>query len=80
MSVVVTTAGYLLGRGCPWQCLGACMVDQVRFTAPWGHVVTAPRTSWRLMRGATAETRAPVSVRDPRWFTNRTRTDTGGTA
>ncbi|MFI9754284.1 hypothetical protein [Streptomyces collinus] len=39
------------------------------------HVVTAPRTSWRIMRAPSTETRAPVPVRDPDWVANRTRGD-----
>jgi hypothetical protein len=63
--------------------------DQVRFTGPWvrggfgrqavvvlGHTVTAPRTSWRIMRAPADETQAPVPapVRDPDWVANRTQT------
>jgi hypothetical protein len=56
-------AGYLLGRLRPWQRLGDWAPDQVRFTEAWVrscivrqavvvlvHAVTAPRTSWRMMR------------------------------
>ncbi|QGZ47076.1 hypothetical protein GPZ77_00315 [Streptomyces sp. QHH-9511] len=52
--------------------------DQVRFTGPWvrggvgrhalvvlAHVITAPRTSWRIMHAPATETRAPAAVRDP---------------
>ncbi|WP_236243583.1 hypothetical protein [Streptomyces sp. CC228A] len=87
------TAGYLLGRLRPWQRLGDWAADQVRFTGAWVrggagrqgvvvlvHAVTAPRTSWRIMRAPATETRAPVPVRDPDWVANRTRTDQGGTA
>ncbi|MEU2358663.1 hypothetical protein ABZ599_37845 [Streptomyces misionensis] len=44
------------------------------------HVVTAPRTSWRVMRAPATEARVPTPVRDPGWVANRTRTDKGGTA
>ncbi|MGY3206288.1 hypothetical protein [Streptomyces sp. TE5632] len=37
------------------------------------HVVTAPRTSWRVMRAPATETRVPASVRDPDWVANRSR-------
>ncbi|MEU3743233.1 hypothetical protein AB0E78_40020 [Streptomyces sp. NPDC032198] len=56
-------AGYLLGRLRPWRRLGDWAADQVRFTGAWVrggaarqavvvlvHAVTAPRTSWRIMR------------------------------
>ncbi|MFC9625012.1 hypothetical protein ACFTXM_35310 [Streptomyces sp. NPDC056930] len=35
-------------------------------------VVTAPRTSWRIMRAPATERRAPAPVRDPDWVANRT--------
>ncbi|WP_282698309.1 hypothetical protein [Streptomyces sp. CC208A] len=86
------TAGYLLGRLHPWQRLGDWAADQVRFTGTWvrggaarqavvvlAHAVTAPRTSWRIMRTPATETRTPTPVRDPDWVANRTRTDRGGT-
>ncbi|AYG78306.1 hypothetical protein DWB77_00413 [Streptomyces hundungensis] len=44
------------------------------------HAVTAPRTSWRIMRAPATETRAPTPVRDPDWVANRTHHDKGGTA
>ncbi len=66
--------------------------DQVRFTGAWVrggagrqavvvlvHAVTAPRTSWRIIRAPAAETQAPAPVRDPDWVANRTRADKGGT-
>ncbi|MET9535638.1 hypothetical protein ABZY02_34655 [Streptomyces sp. NPDC006649] len=43
------------------------------------HVVTAPRTSWRIMRAPAADTTVPVPVRDPDWVANRTHHDKGGT-
>lgn len=56
-------AGYLLGRLRPWQRLGGWAADQIRFTGPrtrggagrravvvLAHAVTAPRTSWRVLR------------------------------
>ncbi|OEJ93123.1 hypothetical protein [Streptomyces thermolilacinus] len=62
------------------------MADQVRFIGAWArggasrqtvvvpaHAVTAPRTSWRIMRAPATETQAPVPVRDPDWAANRTR-------
>ncbi|MET9593175.1 hypothetical protein ABZY45_19885 [Streptomyces sp. NPDC006516] len=86
-------AGYLLGRLRPWQRLGDWAADQVRFTGAWAwggaarqavvvlvHAVTAPRTSWRIMRAPAAETRAPTPVRDPDWVANRTHHDKAGTA
>ncbi|MEW2623686.1 hypothetical protein [Streptomyces sp. NPDC048106] len=85
-------AGYLLGRLRPWQRLGDWAADQVRFTGAWvrsgagrqavvvlAHAVTAPRTSWRIMRAPANETLAPMPVRDPDWVANRTRTDKEGT-
>ncbi|MFF7705613.1 hypothetical protein [Streptomyces lydicus] len=44
------------------------------------HTVTAPRTSWRIMRAPATETQAPVPVRDPDWAANRVQADKGGTA
>lgn len=55
------TASYLTGRLQPWRRLGDWAVDQIRHTGPWGrggrqaavvlaHVLTAPRTSRRIMR------------------------------
>ncbi|MEU7038855.1 hypothetical protein ABZ958_35070 [Streptomyces sp. NPDC046237] len=86
-------AGYLLGRLRPWQRLGDWAADQVRFTGAWVrggaarqavvvlvHAVTAPRTSWRIMRAPATETRAPTPVRDPDWVANRTHHDKGATA
>ncbi|MBT2439825.1 hypothetical protein J7E93_06750 [Streptomyces sp. ISL-36] len=86
-------AGYLLGRLRPWQRLSDWAADQVRFTGAWVrggfgrqavvvlvHAVTAPRTSWRIMRTPTTETRAPTPVRDPDWVANRTRADQGDSA
>ncbi|MFF1545967.1 hypothetical protein [Streptomyces sp. NPDC058291] len=89
-------AGYLLGRLRPWQRLGVWATDQVRFTGAWVrggagrqavvvlvHAVTAPRTSWRIMRAPANETQAPTPVRDPDWVANRTRstrTDQGDSA
>ncbi|MBK3646324.1 hypothetical protein [Streptomyces sp. MBT33] len=86
-------AGYLLGRLRPWQRLGDWAADQVRFTGTWvrggagrqavvvlAHAVTAPRTSWRIMRAPAADTPVPVPVRDPDWVANRTHHDKGGTA
>ncbi|MEU3734635.1 hypothetical protein AB0E81_35370 [Streptomyces sp. NPDC033538] len=71
-------AGYLLGRLRPWLRLGNWAADQVRFTGAWirggaarqavvilVHAVTAPSTSWRIMRTPATETRAPTPVRDP---------------
>ncbi|MCX4657406.1 hypothetical protein OG249_36720 [Streptomyces microflavus] len=91
------TAGYLLGRLRPWQALGNWAADQIRSTGPWArggrgrqacvvlaHAVTAPRTSWRILRTPAAGGReATAPVRDPHWAANRTRTthtDQGDTA
>jgi hypothetical protein len=86
-------AGYLLGRLRPWQRAGDWAADQVRFTGTWVrggfgrqaivvlvHVVTAPRTSWRIMRAPATETQASAPVRDPDWVAHRTQADKGGTA
>ncbi|WP_406378683.1 hypothetical protein [Streptomyces sp. NBC_01618] len=83
-AVAALAAGYLLGRLRPWQRAGDWTADQVRFTGAWVrggtgrqavvalvHVVTAPRTSWRIMRAPATETRAPTPVRDPDWGANR---------
>ncbi|MGI3200713.1 hypothetical protein ACRJ4W_23765, partial [Streptomyces sp. GLT-R25] len=61
-AVVALAVGYLLGRLRPWRRLGDWAADQVRFTGAWVrlgagrqvvvflvHVVTAPRTNWRVM-------------------------------
>ncbi|WP_331762489.1 hypothetical protein [Streptomyces sp. NBC_01508] len=84
--------GYLLGRLRPWRRTGDRAADQVRFTGPWArggfgrqavvvlvHVVTAPRTSWRIMRAPAVDTQAPAPVRDPDWVAHRTQADKGGT-
>ncbi|MEU3706931.1 hypothetical protein AB0E82_32090 [Streptomyces anulatus] len=89
----VLAAGYLLGRLRPWHWLGNWASDQIRCAGPWAHgglgrqaavvlahVVTAPRTSWRIMRAPATETRAPTPVRDLDWVANRTHHDKGGTA
>ncbi|MCX4564740.1 hypothetical protein OHA02_52655 [Streptomyces phaeochromogenes] len=81
-------AGYLLGRLRRWDRLGNWAADQVQFTGAWVrsgsgrqavivlvHAVTAPRTSWRLLRAPPTEARVPAPVRDPNWVTNRTRKD-----
>jgi hypothetical protein len=86
IAAVALVAGYLLGRLRPWQRLGDWAADQVRFTGSWvrggfgrqavvvlAHAVTAPRTSWRIMRGPAAEPQAPMPVRDPDWAANCTR-------
>ncbi|MFE2936742.1 hypothetical protein [Streptomyces sp. NPDC059278] len=92
-AVVALPASYLLGRLRPWRRLGDWAADQVRFTGAWvrggagrqavvvlAHVVTAPRTSRRVMRAPVTETRAPAPVRDPDWVAHRTHHDKGGTA
>ncbi|WP_328741401.1 hypothetical protein OG436_00070 [Streptomyces caniferus] len=92
-AVVAFAAGYLLGRLRPWLRLGDWAADQVRFTGAWVqggagrqavvvlvHVVTAPRTSWRIMRAPATETWVPAPVRDPDWVAHRTHHDKGGTA
>ncbi|MGW6247962.1 hypothetical protein [Streptomyces roseolus] len=85
-------AGYLLGRLRPWQRLGDWAADQVRHAGAWArsgagrqavvvlaHAVTAPRTSWRILRTPATNAPVPVPARDPDWVTDRTRTDQGGT-
>ncbi|MFJ3594679.1 hypothetical protein ACIPQJ_35680 [Streptomyces sp. NPDC090082] len=85
-------ASYLLGRLRPWRRAGDWAADQVRFTGAWVrggtvrqavvvlvHVVTAPRTSWRILRTPATEARVPTPVRDPDWVAHRTRADKGGT-
>ncbi|MGI5532560.1 hypothetical protein ACQEVX_35865 [Streptomyces syringium] len=92
-AVVALGADYLLGRLRPWRRLGDWAADQVRFTGAWVrggagrqavvvlvHVVTAPRTSWRIMRAPATTTGATAPVRDPDWVAHRTRGDKGGTA
>ncbi|MCX4482364.1 hypothetical protein OG890_00115 [Streptomyces anulatus] len=89
---VSLAAGYLLGRWRPWQRLGNWAADQVRFTGAWArggrgrqaavvlaHVLTAPRTSRRIMRTTAAAAPPAAPVRDPDWATRRTptRTDQG---
>lgn len=77
-------AGYLLGRLRPWRRLGDWAADQVRFTGAWVrggaarqavvvlvHAVTAPRTSWHIMRAPATETQTPTHVRDPHWAAHR---------
>ncbi|WP_435271327.1 hypothetical protein [Streptomyces sp. 1222.5] len=77
-------AGYLLGRLRPWQRLSDWAADQVRFTGTWvrggagrqavvalAHAVTAPRTSWHILRAPGTDTTVPVPVRDPNWVANR---------
>ncbi|MFF2927132.1 hypothetical protein ACFVTP_32805 [Streptomyces celluloflavus] len=86
-AVVALAAGYLLGRLRPWRRLGDWAADQVWVRGGVGrqavvvlvHVVTAPRTSWRIMRAPATDTPVPTPVRDPDWVANRTRTDKGGT-
>ncbi|MEV7160299.1 hypothetical protein AB0N77_37775 [Streptomyces misionensis] len=91
-AAVALAVGYLLGRLRPWQRLGDWAADQVRFTGAWVrggagrqavvvlvHVVTAPRTSWRVMRAPATDVPVLAPTRDPDWVANRTRTDKGGT-
>ncbi|MFF7705302.1 hypothetical protein [Streptomyces lydicus] len=71
-------AGYLLGRLRPWRRLGDWAADQVHFTGTWvrggagrqvvvlAHAVTAPRTSWRIMRAPATKTQAPT-LRNEQW-------------
>jgi hypothetical protein len=78
-AVAALAVGYRLR---PWQQAGDWAADQVRFTGAWVrggfgrqavvvlvHVVTAPRTSWRIMRTPATETWALAPVRDPDWVT-----------
>ncbi|MGV9761673.1 hypothetical protein ACWDUC_38545 [Streptomyces tricolor] len=87
-AVVALAVGYLVGRLRPWRRLGDWAADQVRFTGAWArggagrqavavlvHAVTAPRTSWRIMRAPATDAPVPVPVRDPDWVANRTRTE-----
>ncbi|MGW2900750.1 hypothetical protein ACWDAO_40820 [Streptomyces sp. NPDC001212] len=37
------------------------------------HTVTAPGTSWHIMRASATETRALAPVRAPDWVANRSR-------
>ncbi|MCX5318120.1 hypothetical protein [Streptomyces sp. NBC_00154] len=92
-TAVALTVGYLLGRLRPWDRLGNWAADQVRFTGAWvqggtgrqavvvlAHAITAPRTTWNMMRTPATETQAPMPVRDPNWGTDRTPKDRGGAA
>ncbi|MFB7258064.1 hypothetical protein [Streptomyces nojiriensis] len=85
-------AGYLLGRLRPWRRAGDWAADQVRHAGTWVrggagrqavvvlvHAVTAPRTSWRIMRTPATTTEPTAPVRDPEWVASRTRADKGGT-
>ncbi|MFD7981047.1 hypothetical protein [Streptomyces sp. NPDC059071] len=91
-AAVALAAGYLLGRLRPWQQLSGWAADQVRHAGAWArggagrqavvvlvHAVTAPRTSWRIMRTPATDTPTPVPVRDPDWVARRTQTEQGGT-
>ncbi|ROV68789.1 hypothetical protein D3105_09500 [Streptomyces globisporus] len=86
------TAGYLAGRLRPWRRLGEWAVDQIRHTGPWvrggrgrqaavvlAHVLTAPRTSWRILRTPATAGPETAPVRDPDWATTRTPTTPGDT-
>ncbi|MEU9033252.1 hypothetical protein AB0D46_38315 [Streptomyces sp. NPDC048383] len=90
IAAAALAAGYLLGRLRPWRRAGDWAADQVRHAGTWVrggagrqavvvlvHVVTAPRTSWRIMCTPAADTTEPV--RDPEWVAHRTRADKGGT-
>ncbi|CAD5911199.1 hypothetical protein ACWGH7_11520 [Streptomyces cyaneofuscatus] len=87
--VSALTAGCLAGRLQPWRRLGGWAVDQIRHTGPWvrngrgrqaavalAQVLTAPRTSWRIVRTPITGGREPAPVRDPEWIANRTRSTT----
>ncbi|GAA3015351.1 hypothetical protein [Streptomyces fulvorobeus] len=90
---VALAAGYLLGRLRPWLRLGDWAADQIRHTGAWArgrhsrqaavllaHALTAPRTSWRIIRTPAAARQEPAPVRDPNWAATRaTRTDQGDT-
>ncbi|MFF9887426.1 hypothetical protein [Streptomyces eurythermus] len=86
-------AGDLLGRLRPWRRPGDWPADQARFTGAWArggagrqaivilvHAVTAPHTSWHIMRTPATQTLAPKPVRDPDRVANPTRADKEGTA
>ncbi|MFD7859138.1 hypothetical protein ACFV6B_33455 [Streptomyces microflavus] len=83
------TAGYLLGRWRPWQRLGDWAADQVRSAGPWArggyarqaavalaHILTAPRTSWRILRTPATTAQPLTPIRDPHWSANRARSTT----
>ncbi|MEV6133154.1 hypothetical protein AB0M05_41250 [Streptomyces violaceusniger] len=89
---VAWLVGYGTGRLRPWRRLGDWAQDQVRFAGSWArggticqavlvlvHVITAPRTSWRIAHRPASE---PVDTpeRDPHWSTNRRPEDEGGAA
>lgn len=81
---VALAAGYFLGRLRPWRRLGDWAEDQIRYTGAWvrgghgrraaavlAHVLTAPRTSWRILRTPPTTERPPAPLRDPHWAANR---------
>ncbi|MET9097182.1 hypothetical protein ABZX72_34460 [Streptomyces cyaneofuscatus] len=83
------TAGYVLGRWRPWRQLGDWASGQVRSAGPWARggygrqaavvlalVLTAPRTSWRILRTPTTTAQPPMPLRDPHWAANRARSTT----
>ncbi|MFH8439333.1 hypothetical protein ACH4A3_29430 [Streptomyces sp. NPDC018007] len=72
---VALAAGYLLGRLRPWRRLGDWAVDQIRHAGPWArgghvrqaalvlaHLLTAPRTSRRILRTQADAVRGPAPV------------------
>ncbi|MEU5138143.1 hypothetical protein [Streptomyces californicus] len=81
---VALAAGYLLGRLRPWRRLGDWTADQIRHTGPWArgghlrqaalalaHLLTAPRTSQRILRIPADPVQPPAPARDPDWAAHR---------
>ncbi|MFF5728093.1 hypothetical protein [[Kitasatospora] papulosa] len=75
---VALAARYFLGRLRPWLRLGDWTDDQIRLAGAWArgrwrrqaavilaHVLTAPRTSWHIMRTPAPDGRPPAPLRNP---------------
>ncbi|MGY4966649.1 hypothetical protein [Streptomyces sp. 900105245] len=84
IAAAALAAGYLLGRLRPWRRAGDWAADQALHAGTWVrggagrqavvvlvHAVTAPRTSWRIMRTPATDAPVPVPVRDPDWVAHR---------